>query len=70
MTLVPNPVLYGAVARERQARFQAQAAAARRRTAEPMRVRIGRMLIGVGVSISGDSIELRSRRTARRPHAA
>ncbi len=70
MTLVPNSVLYGAIAHARQARFEAQAAASRRRAAEPMRVRIGRTLIGVGMSISGDSIELRPRRTARRPHAA
>jgi hypothetical protein len=69
MTLVPNPTLYEAVARERRARYQARAAAPRRRAAGPVRVRIGRMLIAVGTTISGDCIELRRRRSPRRATA-
>lgn len=70
MTLVPNPALFEAVGRERQARYRTYAAGARRRAADPLRVRIGRLLISAGTTISGDCIELRPRRTARRPYAA
>ncbi len=70
MTLVPNPLLYHAVARERQARFQARAAASRGRAAGTVRVRVGRLLIALGTTISGDCVELRSRRPLRRPQAA
>jgi hypothetical protein len=69
--MVPNPVLYEAVARERQARFRSRPTAGRRDgSARGMRVRIGRLLISAGTTISGDSIELRPRRSARRPHVA
>ena len=71
MTLVPNPVLYRAVARERQARFHAtRTVGPRRQAAGSVRVRIGRMLISAGTTISGDCIELRPRRAARQPNVA
>lgn len=70
MTMVPNPALFEAVGRERQARYRSQAAGTRRRAASPLRVRIGRLLISAGTTISGDCVEMRPRRTARQPHAA
>lgn len=70
MTLVPNPVLYEAVARERASRFRARMTASHGRPSRQMRVRVGRMLISVGTVISGDCIELHPRRSTRQPHAA
>ncbi|MBW3612818.1 MAG: hypothetical protein KY392_03030 [Chloroflexi bacterium] len=70
MTLVPNPVLYDAVARERIARFRAPMTTSRRRPTRQVRVRIGRLLISAGTVISGDCIELRPRRATRQSHAA
>jgi hypothetical protein len=58
MTLNPNHVLMNAVAHERQARLRAAGAAPQRPGAAlPMRVRVGRMLIAVGTSLSGDRLE-------------
>lgn len=58
MTLNPNHVLMNAVAHERQARLRATSAAPRRPSASlPVRVRVGRMLISVGTSLSGDRLE-------------
>ena len=70
MTLVPNPTLFEAVGRERRTRYQAHAAGARGTRANPLRVRIGRLLISAGTTISGDCVEMRPRRAARQPHAA
>lgn len=70
MTMVPNSVLYDAVARERASRFRARVTASRQRPTGQMRVRIGRLLISAGTTISGDCIELRPRRSTRQPHAA
>lgn len=70
MTLVPNHVLYDAVARERASRFRARTPASRGRPSRRVRVRLGRMLISVGTVISGDCIELHPRRSTRQPHAA
>jgi hypothetical protein len=71
MTMVPNPVLYGAVARERQERHRSAIARSGRRSTPPgLRVRLGRLLISAGTTISGDCIELHPRRATRRPYAA
>lgn len=70
MTLVPNHVLFDAVARERASRFRAPVTGSRQRPARQVRVRIGRLLISVGTVISGDCIELHPRRSTRQPHAA
>ena len=65
MTLVPNPVLARDLARARQVRFQATAPRRPARHAQlALRIRLGRMLMSAGASISGDCIELPSRRTA------
>lgn len=70
MTLVPNDVILGALARERQARFLASVSTRRGRNARrPIRVSLGRMLISIGTSLSGDSREARVPHTATRQAA-
>ena len=65
MTLVPNPVLARDLARARRARFQSRADRPLVAAGElPLRVRLGRMLMSAGASISGDCLELPARHTA------
>lgn len=69
MTMIPNHVLLGALARERQARLQATASRRRRSVVAPMRMRVGAVLISVGTSLGGDRLERRVQSTASRQAA-
>lgn len=65
MTLVPNPVLARDLDRARRGRVESRAHRPSVAASElPLRVRLGRMLMSAGASISGDCLELPARPTA------
>lgn len=71
MTLVPNSTLLRDVAHARRERLQASVVASRSRADVPrLRVRVGRMLMSAGASISGDRLEMPAQRPAASHPAA
>lgn len=64
MFVIPNDTLAHQVGRDRQARFRASVAHPRPDGMRPVRVRLGRMLISIGSTISGDRVEAAPRQRA------
>lgn len=66
MTITPNHILMRDLARARQATLHAAAVGipTGSRSATPMRVRVGHLLITLGAALSGERHDPRPRRTA------